>query len=109
MHARLSERGLAAVADHLPGDKVRAFTALRYKKPLPGPATFLANLLQRADARESVTHEWCQREGISFFSVTEVLRRAAIGGKQVYYTYDQHWTPEGYEVVARAVYQHLAR
>ena len=99
---------LPAVAGDLPADKVRAFTALRYKKPLPQADEFLANLLERADARESVIREWCQREGISFLSLTAPLREAALTGDHVYYTYDQHWTPIGHEVVARAAYKHLA-
>ncbi|MHC4695108.1 MAG: alginate O-acetyltransferase AlgX-related protein [Planctomycetota bacterium] len=99
---------LPAVAGDLPADKVRAFTALRYKKPLPEPEEFLANLLERTDARESIMREWCQREGISFSSLTAPLREAALAGDHVYYTYDQHWTPIGHEVVAEAVYKHLA-
>ncbi|MFQ5591054.1 MAG: hypothetical protein ACE5HE_07830 [Phycisphaerae bacterium] len=92
----------------LPPDKVRAFTALRYKKPLPAPAEFLRNLLERVDARESVMREWCEDEGILFLSVTVPLRDAALAGEQVYYTYDQHWTPVGHDVVARAVSQFIA-
>ncbi len=98
------------VGDRLPAEKVQAFLALRYKgkRPLPEPDEFLANLLERADARESVTSEWCAREGIAFLSVTESLREAAVSGRQVYFTYDQHWTPVGHEVVAEAVDRYLA-
>jgi hypothetical protein len=28
---------------------------------------------------------------------------AALTGRQVYFTYDQHWTPEGHQVVADTV------
>ena len=45
---------MPAVAERLPAEKVRAFTGLSYKKGLPGPTTFLANLLGHVDARESV-------------------------------------------------------
>ncbi len=94
-------------AKNLTADKVRSFTALKYKKPLPQPEVFLQNLLERAGARESVVKDWCDREGIAFFSLTEKLRAAAKTGKQVYYTYDQHWTPTGCEVVAEAVAEFL--
>jgi len=98
---------LPAVADRLPAEKVRAFMALRYKKPLPEAAAFLATLLERADASETVARDWCSREGIPFLSLTESLRRAAVEGTQVYYTYDQHWTPDGHRVVAEAVNGYL--
>lgn len=99
---------LPAVAERLPAEKVRAFTALSYKKGLPEPTTFLANLLGHVDARESVVREWCRRESISFVSVTAPLRAAAVSGTQVYFTYDQHWTPEGHEIVAETVHRFLA-
>ncbi|MGB2986031.1 MAG: SGNH/GDSL hydrolase family protein, partial [Phycisphaerae bacterium] len=94
---------LPIVANRLPADKVRAFTTISYKKDLPEPDVFLANLLARVDARESVVGEWCRRESIPFISLAKALRETAIEGAQVYYTYDQHWTPHGHEVVADAV------
>ena len=78
------------------------------KKELPEPATFLANLLDRVDAKESVVRQWCERESIPIVSVTEALRRVAVEGRQVYYTYDQHWTPEGQQVAADCVHRFLA-
>ena len=96
------------VADRLPAGKVRSFTAISYKKKLPPPDAFLSNLLARVDAKETVIQEWCRREGIPFIGVTGALRKGALAGRQVYYTYDQHWTPPGHEVVAQAVYDKLA-
>jgi hypothetical protein len=95
------------VGERVPAEGVRAFMALRYKKELPEPNECLATLLERAEARESVVAEWCEREGIAFVSATGELRQAALGGTQVYYTYDQHWTPEGHQVVASAVHGYL--
>ncbi len=94
---------LPIVGDRLPADKVLAFMRLRYKKPLPEADRFLANLLERPDARESVVSQWCGREGVDFVSLTRPLREAAVQGRQVYFTYDQHWTPVGHEVVAEAL------
>jgi len=87
----------------LPADKVRTFTAIDYKKDLPEPNVFLPTLMQRAGARETVVAKWCQRESIPFLGLTAALREAASAGRQVYYTYDQHWTPTGHTVVAQAV------
>ncbi len=99
---------LPVVSDRLPAEKVRAFTTLSYKKDLPEPITFLANLLNHVEAKESVVGQWCREESIPFVSVTEPLRAAALDGTQVYYTYDQHWTPEGHEIVAEALSRFLA-
>lgn len=96
------------VADRLPPEHVRAFLKLRYKKELPGPEKFLPELVERADAREQVVQRWCQRESIPFFSFTPPLRKATQAGTQTYYTYDQHWTPDGHAVVADAVGRYLA-
>ena len=52
--------------------------------------------------------EWCRRQSIPFVSLTGPLREAVSNGKQVYLTYDQHWTPVGHEVVAQAVHRYLA-
>lgn len=99
---------LPIVGDRLEADKVRAFVKIRYKKDLLAPAEFLSNLLKRVDAKEAVVDKWCQRESISFLSLTPALREAAVAGTQVYYTYDQHWTPEGHAVVAEAVARYLS-
>jgi hypothetical protein len=97
------------VADRLPAQNVLDFTALSYRGDLPEPATFLQTLLERIPARESVVREWCQGESISFLTLTDALRDAAIAGEQVYYTYDQHWTPVGHDVVAQTACRSLGR
>ena len=98
---------LPVLADHLPAEKVRAFTAISYKRELSDSDTFLANLTDRVDARESVVAGWCAEKAIPFLAVTGPLREAAIAGTQAYFTYDQHWTPEGHEVVADTVHRFL--
>lgn len=98
---------LPLVADRLPAEKVRAFTAYSYKHELPDADVFLKNLLDQVESREDVVRAWCEKMQIPFVSVTQVLRRAAAGGTQVYYTYDQHWTPEGHQVVGRRVEQFI--
>lgn len=94
---------LPIVANSLSPEKVKQFTAISYDDPLPPAPEFLDTLLTRLDAREQVIGEWCKREGIEFVSLTLPLRAAAAAGRQVYYTYDQHWSPDGHAVVADAV------
>ena len=88
--------------DRLPIEDVHAFCSLRSDK-LPDPKTFFENLFAFLPGKETVVRKWCEQNGVPFCSTTEGLRRRASEGKQVYYTYDQHWTPEGHEIVADTV------
>jgi len=94
---------LPLVVDQLPAEKVHAFAALRAKSALPDPQRFLKTLPIKMDTYETVAQQWCAEEGIEFISLTPPLRQAAALGRQIYYTYDQHWTPVGHEVVAAVV------
>jgi len=59
-----------------------------------------------AGGQEAFNAAFCDhltRQGIPCLDVTADLRRAAPGGHRLYYRLDVHWTPEGNDVVARAV------
>lgn len=98
---------LPMVGDRLAPEPVRAFTKYKYKDELPAPPTFLKELLARVEAKETVVKNWCARESIAFISVTDALREAMGSGAQAYYTYDQHWTPIGHEVVGAVIASRL--
>ncbi len=91
------------VAEELPADKVRALMALDGKGELPPGPELIRRLVERADGRESVVRDCCERESVIFVSLTEPLREACAQGRQAYFTYDQHWTPLGHEVAAAVV------
>ncbi|MBI1824752.1 MAG: SGNH/GDSL hydrolase family protein [Planctomycetes bacterium] len=93
---------LPLVADHLPIRAFRDFAAIGLKE-LPPANEFMKNLLSRLDAKETVIADWCASQSIGFISLTKPLRDATASGTQVYYSYDQHWSPAGHEVVARAI------
>ncbi len=90
-------------AGRLPGEHVRSFTQLDYDEPLPEAETFVAELLGNIDAKELVLKRWCDEQGIPFLSLTRALQDGVSAGTQAYYTYDQHWTPDGHRVVAEAI------
>jgi SGNH hydrolase-like domain, acetyltransferase AlgX len=94
---------LPLVADRVSAEQFRDFLALRKKKTLPAPEEFKERLMTNLDAREQVVGDWCMREGIPFVTLTMPLREAAQAGTQVYYTYDQHWTPKGHDIVAQTL------
>ncbi|HVP11917.1 MAG TPA: hypothetical protein VMV94_12115 [Phycisphaerae bacterium] len=90
------------VVDRLPAEKVRAFCCLGSKK-VPEAGTLMANLVPYLDSRAAIVRRWCAAQSIPFVDLTEALREALSRGQQVYFTYDQHWTPLGHEVVARTM------
>lgn len=97
---------LPLVRDRLPMDDVRAFAALRADS-LPPSERFEEELFARLPAREAVVRQWAADHEIPFISTTDTLRSAVADGVQVFYTYDQHWTPVGHALVAEKIRQSL--
>lgn len=95
------------VEGRLPPEQLHAFVSLKTRE-LPGPAEFAARLRNRLGAQESVVRAFAEEHGVGFVSATEPLRRATAAGRQVYYTYDPHWTPLGHELVAAEIHRYLA-
>ena len=93
------------LSDSLPAEKVRAFVALKTDEKLPPAKEFLRELIADFDVKESVTQQWCEAHDVAFLSLTQPLRDAAAQGRQVFFTYNQHWSPVGHEVVAQAIAQ----
>jgi hypothetical protein len=64
-------------------------------------------LLPRLNVQESAVRDFCRTESIEFISLTEPLRRIIARGVQAYFTYDQHWTPLGHQIVAETISRYL--
>ena len=94
---------LPLAIDRLPAEKIWGFTCLGAKRMPVDARTFKENLAQLLGTRETVVRRWCEGRSIPFISFVEPLRQAVAEGRQVYFTYDQHWTPPGHEIVARVV------
>lgn len=50
---------------------------------------------------------WADENDIGYMELTPALRETAADGTLVYFLDDAHWTPEGHQVAARAVIDHL--
>ena len=87
-------------------DTLRGFLSL-VKRGLPPAGQLVPRLIERVEAPEKATADLCRTEGIHFVSLTAALRDQLLRGRQVYFTYDQHWTPEGHQVVAATVEEYL--
>jgi len=94
------------VKERIPRDKLHAFASLE-ERGLPRPAEFKRRLYDRLGSQENVMRRFCESEGIGFVSVTRALQNMAAKGRQVYYTYDQHWTAPGHMAVADEIWRYL--
>lgn len=60
-------------------------------------------MFQGLENAEDTLAAFCADHGVPFVSVVDALRERSRSGKQVYYTYDQHWTPLGHQAVTAAL------
>ena len=90
---------LEADKEHLSPPQLRAFMALR-KKHLPPAEQLLETVLPEMETFEIVMKQFCDEQEIPFVSLTQILREKMLEGTRAYFTYDQHWSPEGHQVVA---------
>jgi len=97
---------LPFVEDKISAESIRKF--LSYEKDnLPAAKALKTELFNNIGSQEQVLRAYCEQMGISFVSSTLDLQEQTVAGVQTYYTYDQHWTPEGNAVVAGVIYRHL--
>jgi hypothetical protein len=87
------------VLDRIPPEALRAFAAFQARK-LPPPERFAEEVALGLDNLERVFFSFCAAERLHCASATESLRSEIAAGRQVYFTYDQHWTRLGHEAVA---------
>jgi hypothetical protein len=113
-YAPTKERVMFPLAvDDLDADAVLRYLQLAGRRP---PAALDdvrdADQLKAALARfeggmENVVAQYYRARGIKFVSLTDALVDAARDGVQTYFSYDQHWTPEGHRVVAEELLEVL--
>ncbi len=99
---------LPAAQDKISAQQLRIFLAYENKN-LPAAGELKQRIFANLDAQEEVVAEYCRQQAISFVSTTKALQRHTAVGVQTYFTYDQHWTPEGNRIVADVIAEHLRR
>ncbi len=95
-------------AEKIPAQQLLNFSRFKQKELQLDAETYKQQVLARLDGEENVWKHWCNEVGAECVSTTSALREAAAAGRQVYYTYDQHWTPEGNNVTAKVVAKYLS-
>lgn len=96
------------VKDRLDAEKLRQYFELKIKD-LPDAEETKKNFYSYIENKEDVIREYCQKNNIKFISTTRLLRTSILNGTQAYFTYDQHWSPDGQKVVANFLYNQLAQ
>ena len=97
---------LPLIEDRVPAEGLHQFFAYE-EDDIPPPAEFKTELYARLDTCEESFAAFCDSIGVDVIRTTEALRDAMAAGTQVYYTYDQHWTHHGHDVVTDVVADYL--
>jgi SGNH hydrolase-like domain, acetyltransferase AlgX len=90
------------VRERVSPEALRAFLAFE-KSDLPPAERLAETLYADLDTVENMFFELCRAESIQCASLTAPLREAVGRGVQVFFSYDQHWTPLGHALVAEQV------
>lgn len=88
------------VTRQVPAEQLYAFLDLKAKK-LPAVGQLGDELNKAVNVRVNVIRKFCDESEIKFIDLTGPLKKATASGIQTYFTYDQHWTPDGHKVVAQ--------
>lgn len=97
---------LPLVKDDIPAEQLRYFSTFK-QKHLPPAEQFKQQLFENLDSEQKVVLDFCETQGIDCIALTDALRSATAAGRQTYFSYDQHWTPDGHMIAASAIEQFL--
>ena len=98
---------LPLIGERVDSDMLRRF-ALYSIAELPPAEQFRTLQLAHLDAREDALADFCLAQGLEFVSLTRPLREAMASSTQVYFTYDQHFTPLGQMLAAYEIRRQIA-
>lgn len=71
---------------------------------------FLDKIYNNLEVQEETLRTFCADDSITFISFTKPLRAAITkNNAQVYYTFDQHWSPDGHKVAANVLIEYLEK
>ena len=94
------------VKEEISPDIFHAFARLK-DRSIPDPDTFTKELFDNMNVVKEQIAGFCNKNGISFVDPSIALRNEMKKGNQVYFTYDQHWTPPGHKITAEAIAERI--
>ena len=91
---------LPLAQQQIPAEQLLTFARYKDKTATGDAEAYKQRVFAGLDMQEQTLMNWCNENRVTCVSLTAPLRQAAAAGEQVYFTYDQHWTPKGNAVVA---------
>ncbi len=85
-----------------------AFAKLK-DRSIPDSETFTEELFENMNVVKDQINDFCEKNNIDFVDPVGVLRNEMAKGNQVYFTYDQHWTPPGHKLTAEAIAEKIKK
>ena len=97
------------LAGDLPARQLQRFISYVEKNLPDTPEKTRQAILDNLDSLENVFMENCTNKQLHCLSLTPALQQAMQEGVQTYYSYDQHWTPEGNKIAAQVLADYLGK
>ncbi|MFT3931553.1 MAG: SGNH/GDSL hydrolase family protein [Spongiibacteraceae bacterium] len=97
---------LPLVKEKIPAEQLHYFIS-RKQKHLPTADELKRQIYDNLDTEQNVVLELCRAQNIDCVALTAALQRETANGVQTYFTYDQHWTPDGQRIAAEVIEQFL--
>lgn len=94
------------VKDKIPAEQLHYFIS-RKQKRLPPADELKQQIYDNLDTEQNVVLELCRAQNIDCVALTDALQRETANGVQTYFTYDQHWTPNGQRIAAETIEKFL--
>ncbi len=94
------------VKDKIPAEQFHYFMSRRQKR-LPPAAELMQQFYDNLDTEQNVVFAFCRTHNIDCVALTEALQRETANGVQTYFSYDQHWTPDGQRIAAETIEKFL--
>ncbi len=96
------------VRERISPEVFHAFAKLK-DRSIPDAETFTQELFDNMNVVKNQISNFCKNNDIGFIDPAGVLRSEMAIGNQVYFTYDQHWTPSGHRVTAEAIAEKIKK
>ena len=91
-----------SVRERVPAASLHAFVALT-RLETPPPKALADSIYAGLHSQEEVLTAFCQDAGIRLQSLTPTISEATAQGRQVFFTWDEHWRVLGHDIVAEAL------
>jgi hypothetical protein len=93
---------LPAIAGKVPPGEFYDFMSLKAGE-IPPKSEIYADFLAKSDVIETSLVDFSKEQKFEFIDLKSSLREKMEKGDQCYFTYDQHWSPDGHKLVSEII------